>query len=460
VLIPRSAVEGVRFPAVPDVAVATQLALQYQLDESEWWPPEQLSEHQLRQLGHLLRHAAAQVPFHRARLAEARIDADRPLTPERWARIPLLTRRDLQESFEDLLARRYPREHGKAYDILTTGSTAMPVKGISTDLCQGFLRAFNLRDHRWHRRDFTKKLAAIRVVKGGGAPYPSGVSTGTWGFSPGLANDTGPSVRLDFTTTTEQQVEWLCRQDPDYLLTLPSMLQAQAAYCIEHRIRLPKLREVLSLAEPLFPEVRALCREAFGVAVKDAYSAQEIGHIASQCPESENLHVHSEGVLIEVLGEDGTPCSPGEVGRVVATPLHNFAMPLIRYELGDLAEVGPPCPCGRGLPVLTRVIGRTRDALRLPDGRTVVPFFAGIWSDFEAIRQFQIVRTALDEVEIKLVAARPLGPSEAERLGARVCERLQYPFRTRVTYHDGIPRAAGGKFLYFRSDVDEPGEAG
>src|SRR6185295_14515719 len=99
----------------------------------------------------------------------------------------------------------------------------------------------------------------------------------------------------------------------------------------------------------------------WGVGVVDVYSSEECGQIALQCPEHEQYHVQSESVLVEVLDDEGRPCAPGTIGRVVLTTLQNFAMPLIRYDIGDFAEPGPACPCGRALPVLTRIVGRVRN---------------------------------------------------------------------------------------------------
>ena len=83
----------------------------------------------------------------------------------------------------------------------------------------------------------------------------------------------------------------------------------------------------------------------------------------------------AESVLVEILNDDGTPCAPGEIGRVVVTALQNFATPLIRYEVGDYAEASAPCPCGRGLPVIRRIMGRVRNLLVLPDGKKIWPAF-------------------------------------------------------------------------------------
>src|SRR3546814_10844500 len=117
---------------------------------------------------------------------------------------------------------------------------------------------------------------------------------------------------------------------------------------LERGIAFPRLREVRTLSELLPPETRRLCRDVWGLKIADLYSTQEAGYLALQCPEHEHYHVQSEAVLLEVLDEEDRPCRPGEVGRVVVTPLTNFAMPMIRYAVGDLDEVGAPCPCGRG----------------------------------------------------------------------------------------------------------------
>jgi phenylacetate-CoA ligase len=137
---------------------------------------------------------------------------------------------------------------------------------------------------------------------------------------------------------------------------------------------------------------------------------------------------------------------------VVVTPLHNFATPLVRYAIGDHAEVGPPCPCGRGLPVVARILGRTRNMVRLPDGTL---HWAALESQrFAAIApivQYQIVQTAAG-IEMKLVARRPLSADEERELRAMVQWSLGHPFAIAFSYHEHIPRGPGGKFEEFRSE--------
>jgi phenylacetate-CoA ligase len=201
-------------------------------------------------------------------------------------------------------------------------------------------------------------------------------------------------------------------------------------------------------------EVREWCRVAWGVPVVDTYSAEEVGYIALQCPAHEHYHVQAESVLVEILDERGAPCTPGQIGRVVITDLHNFATPLVRYDIGDYAEVGEPCPCGRTLPVLRRILGRVRNVLIARDGRRYWPAFGSrALGEIAAIRQHQFVQKAYDLVEARLVVAAPLMAQEEERLRRHVLSRLPEGFRLQIVYRENIPRGAGGKFEEFVSEI-------
>jgi phenylacetate-CoA ligase len=353
-LTPKSSVEGINWPAPVAGKGASLLALQFQLAQSQWWSPEELRRHQTRELHALVRHAYATVPYYRRVLSEAGFDPGAEITEASWSRVPLLARKAIQEEGTNLHSRRIPRGHGKVHELSTSGSTGMPITVRATQVTRFFWLAFTLRDQLWHGFDVTKKIAAIRDHPHGAGAYPDGLSTSNWGRAVEPAYATGPAVMLNIATPVAQQIEWLQRQDPDYVITFPSNLMALSAYCREQGITFPRLRMVETLAEILHAEVRAACREVWGVKVVDMYSAQEVGYIALQCPDHEHYHVQSENALVEVLDEKGRPCGPGETGRMVLTPLHNFAMPLIRYDVGDYGVVGEPCPCGRGLPVLTR----------------------------------------------------------------------------------------------------------
>jgi phenylacetate-CoA ligase len=194
------------------------------------------------------------------------------------------------------------------------------------------------------------------------------------------------------------------------------------------------------------------------VPLSDVYSAEEVGYVALQCPQHEHYHVQSESLFVEILDERGRACAPGQVGRVVVTDLHNFATPLVRYEIGDYAEVGAPCDCGRGLPVLSRIAGRVRNMLLTADGKRFWPLlgtrkFVGV----APVLQSQIAQRDYDLLEARLVTARPLDASQEARLRELILAAMPPGMRLAFVYCDAIPRGAGGKFEDFVCEIPSAG---
>jgi phenylacetate-CoA ligase len=217
-------------------------------------------------------------------------------------------------------------------------------------------------------------------------------------------------------------------------------------------LRLPRLRHVRTYGEMLRPDARSDVRESWGVEIIDSYSSEELGYIALQCPQCEHYHVQAENLIVEVLDESGEPCRPGDTGRIVVSTLHNFAMPLLRYANGDYAEVGENCACGRGLPVLRRIVGRQRNMVVRPDGVRHWPSFPSeSWRDIAPIMQIQLVQDAIDHIEARLVIKRALTDDEDVRLIAVLQDCLGYPFRITLRQVDDIPRGTGNKYEDFVS---------
>jgi phenylacetate-CoA ligase len=442
----QSALPGVLWPAVPAPGNAAVLALLYQFERSQWLPAERLFELQLRQLGLLLHHAQGTVPFYRERWSGL-YDAAQPLTRERFAALPILSRRDLQENFESLRSLSPLAAHGPVGETRTSGSTGAPVRLLKNQLSGLLWNAFTLRDHAWHRRDLGRKLAVLRQGASAG-------ESDTWGSATDGLAATGPCVTWPPSASVEDQLQWLERQQPAYLLTYPSLVAELARASLERGLRLPGLLEVRTLGEQFDPGIRTLCREAWNVPVVDVYSAEEVGYIALQCPRHEHYHVQSEGVLVEVLDDAGEPCAPGQVGRVVVTSLHNFAMPLVRYDIGDYAEAGAPCACGRGLPVLARVMGRVRNTLVTADGKRYWPSFgARTFPDIAPVLQHQFVQKAYDLIEVRLVTTGPLAPAQEEALRRHITARIPPGLRLSFSYCERIARGAGGKYEDFYSEI-------
>lgn len=442
--IPRSGCTGVVWPALADDQSAHFLALQYHLGQSQWWPQQRIFDLQLQQFSSVFRHAVKTVPYYRQRF-----------TPwssgisgwSQYRELPLSTRSEVQQAGAAMHSETPPPEHGPVVATESSGSTGSPLVTRGTACSQLMWYAFLLRDHLWHGRDLRGKLAAIRS-KTAAVNFPN------WGLatSPYV---TGPSVVMGVTGDLDEQLNWLVAENPEYLLSLATNVLALARRSLERGLRLPQLKQVRTYAESLRPETRAVVREAWGVDVVDSYSSEELGYLALQCPQCESYHVQSEGVILEVLDSGGRPCRSGEVGQVVVSTLHNFAMPLLRYASGDYAEVGDPCACGRGLPVLRRIVGRQRNMLLRPDGGQYWPSFASqVWRELAPVTQFQVVQTARDALELRVAVPRELTAEESRRLIAALHDSLGFEYRTTLLRMPEIPRTPGGKYEDFICAVE------
>jgi phenylacetate-CoA ligase len=206
------------------------------------------------------------------------------------------------------------------------------------------------------------------------------------------------------------------------------------------------LEAIQTIGEPLTDDVRQRIETAFGAPTRNLYSATEFGSIASPCPTGSGLHVHSESVLAEVLDGADQPCQPGTTGRLVLTSLTNFITPFIRYEILDEATLAiGPCPCGRGLPLWTRVDGRRHPMLHLPGGRRKAStgLMLGM-RQIGGVHQFQVVQMR-DSVLVNVVPSQAWTSEHIVRIRAFVQTEVESPCRVDVVQYKSIPKPASGK---------------
>ncbi|MDX2089042.1 MAG: hypothetical protein SFX73_14390 [Kofleriaceae bacterium] len=432
-----SSIHGVVWPALRDTTMASITAVADELERTQWLSYEELRQRQEAQRDVLLAHAAASVPHYRG------------IDPRAWGSVPVMSRAAITSAGKDLLTRAYPSTHGPVQDVLTSRTSGEPVRVKSTQVTAALWAAITLREHRWHRRDLNAHLASIRYF-GASAKPPDGVHARGWGAATASLAPDAPLSALSVASTTDEQVAWLVRANPTYLLVYPSVLHAIVRRLDATGQTLPALRQVRTISEVLSPGTRGLVRDVLDVPIVDTYSAQEVGYIALQCPDHEHYHVQMERLIVEILRDDGTACGPGEIGRVVVTDLHNFATPILRYELGDYAEVGPPCPCGRGLPVLTRIVGRLRNMLVYPDGSSRWPVFTVACREAARYRELQVVQVTRDTLRLRVV---PDGELDRAALVAALQGALGFPFQVEVEVVDAIARSPAGKLEELVSHV-------
>jgi len=359
------------------------------LRQSQWLTRSQLQELQLAKLQRLLQHAYVHVPYYRQVMMRAGVRPEDVQCLDDLARIPLLEKHDVRKRlYFDLFA----DDHRKRdmHRVATSGSTGEPFVTYA-DRHQLEMRfATTLRSLEWTGWQFGDRQARL------------------WHQTLGMSDVQILRERLDAwfmrrlfipafamnASNLETFVDEIRRYKPVLVDGYAESLNFLATYIREGGNPGFSPRAVVSSAQVLPDNVRAVIEEALKTTVYDKYGSREFSGIAYQCGTSPDHHVMDESYIVELLAE-GEPAAPGQVGEVVITDLNNFSVPLIRYRIGDLATAvdnSVPCPCGRGLSRIGRVQGRTQ-AIVYCGNQTWLPgtFFHHFFKDHEyAIRSFQV----------------------------------------------------------------------
>lgn len=431
-------------------------ALSNFLEKSEWMPLQELIDKQRLHFHHLLNHAYETVPFYKQYYSSYEIN--KVLQHGDISDLPIVYRNSLQGDRDNYTSQEIPELHGACYQMETSGSTGRAVKILTTDFTSLFYDALMLREHAWHQRDFSLKLMAILWAKKDFAYAPEGHYQDNWGPPINKYKTTGPSIFINIASATHDQIRALLLYKPSYLMTYPSQLVALAEFCLENQIQLPFIRGIRTTGEILSDTCIKLVKEAWSQAdLSDVYSCVEIGNIAQQCSQYKAYHINMEHVLVEIVDDNNQPCALNEPGRVLLTSLLNYATPLIRYEVGDYAEWGEPCPCGRSLPVIKKILGRTRNRLIMPNGESRFPYL-GEREDSNvitsAVRKFQFIQHSVNDIEVKIVVTEPLTFEQQQGLIKNYKKNIGSHFNFKISFHDDIPKGPTGKYEEFISFVN------
>ena len=301
--------------------------------------------------------------------------------------LPILLRRDVQENFDGMYFKS-PDHDPNDYAIQSTsGSTGKPVSVMKfAPLYSAEYDALTLTEWQLNNRDTSKTLSTFRIIETEADNVPIGPPLSYIG-------STRPHTsRSILKRTIPDLLSELHRLRPDYLYVNGVVARQLALAQLESNFEPIKIEQLLTVSDRVDPQLRELISDVFGARIIDRYSSEEFGYIALQCPVHDHLHVCAPSLIVEIVDDEGNACEVGVPGRVLVTSLHNLAMPLIRYEIGDIAEFGEPCDTGLNWPVLNQVNGRIRDSVTLPDGSFhLVTFFESKMLGNRKLRDFQIV---------------------------------------------------------------------
>ena len=400
------------------------------------------------------------MPYYRDLFRRLRLSSDAVVDAATLRRLPILSKGAIGGDGVRFEPAALPRGEKPGNPTESSGTTGRKVRVVHTEKSRFMFGLLKQREYRWFRYDPAGLLANIRspdvlprtddgalVGPGSTAPFPVWLNVGDF-FR------TGPFIGFSRFNRPDRMAEWLDRHRPDYLVTNTAIVE-HVALARRERPGAHRLGGLEAISEPLTGGMRRNIEESFGIPLDTNYGLNEVGVIASSCRQGGRLHVHTELAHVEIVDDHGNPVPPGAIGRVLVTPLMNPAMPLLRYDTDDLAEAADgPCPCGRTLPAIGRIVGRISRRDCLPEGteeavatlrRTVEDLPAGLSTN---LRQYQIHQNRDGSYELRLASVAPLPGGLMPHL-----ERSwQSTDRLDIVETDYIAQGERPKYLHFTSD--------
>lgn len=420
------------------------------LARHQYDPPEVLAARQRQRLNALLQHAAATSPFHRRRLKAAGIEPEAVTSVADLKALPLLTKADVREHLDEILATTYRRE--ELVSAKTGGST-----GISLQVyCD--------------RRGFDRRYGAALLADTWSGWRLGQPTAAVWGNPPRpltfrnrlrqalkdrvLYLDTmrvNPAAVREFVAGWRRLRPGLLYGHAHSLYLLASMLEEMGEVL--------RPRGIVATSMMLLAPERRVIERVFARPVTNRYGCEEVSLIACECERHAGLHINAEHVAVEVLRDDGTPCAPGEDGRIIVTELVNYGMPMLRYEVGDRGVLhDQPCPCGRPHPLLRSVTGRTADFLVAADGSRVagISLIENTLTRYAGIAQLQVIQEEVGRVDLNVVCGKGWDESVADALAQVFRDSLGRELSVVLHVRDSIPPEPNGKYRFAICRV--PGE--
>jgi phenylacetate-CoA ligase len=400
------------------------------LQRSQWRPAARIRERQIEALAQTLAFALESVPHYR----DLGIDRKGGGPLALLAEFPVLTKGDVQLAGRSMIAEG--ADEGGLFRSHTSGSTGEPT-----------VSWFDRRS--WLLGKYALKL---RRMLDCGLGFGSRVLIVSEADERGLRELQGARMTgagwlyrqeyLSLRDPIARHVDEIRRLRPDALYAFPSWLADLMDHCEREGVELPPVRVVFTSSELLAESLRRRLADGLGARVCDVYGCTEFKEVAWQCRLG-CYHVNHESVWVEIDAN----------GALLLTTLVNRAAPLIRYRVGDLAQLDwVRCGCGREGPALSRIEGREVELLQLPDGRRLSPYLlTTAVEEVEGLRQYQFVQTAGDLLEMRFTALHGHAVDEAQ-IGTRLAGLLGDRVRLRLTPVSSIPRTQGGKRKVFVRD--------
>lgn len=436
------------FPLHERLKGHTTVQVRRRMEQTQWWAPEQLAALQAERLRAFLTQAA-QVPYWRDLFARLHFDPQGVNGVRDLQALPLLDKTTIRSHTD---AMKHPQARGLAR-FNTGGSSGEPLvfyignERVSHDV------AAKWRATRWWGVDIGDPEVVV---------WGSPIELGTQDRIRMLRDKLLRTELLPAFEMSEARLDAFVaairKRRPKMLFGYPSALTHIARHAEKRGQRMDDLgiEAAFVTSERLYDDQRATISRLFGCKVANGYGGRDAGFIAHECP-SGGMHLTAEDIVVEIVDREGQLLPPGQAGEIVVTHLATQDFPFIRYRTGDVAVLDEQrCACGRGLPLLKEIQGRTTDFVVAADG-TVMHGLALIYilRDLPGLRQFKIVQETALRTRVLLVADAGFPATAAVDIVHKVKARLGAAVEVLVEHVDSIPPEKSGKYRYVVSRVDK-----
>lgn len=396
-----------------------------------------------QKLENILKHCIDSVPFYKNLINKN--------TDIRLENFPLINKEVIRNNFDDFIASNIDKQRMNPNS--TSGSTGSSFHFFSDKETDNNRHAFVNLGEKWAGAGFGKKMFLL------------------WGAERDLINkglksklinskllfniQKKSSYHLTDTDIVNDILPSILKFDPKIIVGYPSTIKYLANYIINNNVKPNKsLNGIITSGEALNKDQREVIEKAFKVKVFNRYGCRDVGPIAHECEKHNGMHVFSSHVYVEILNEKGEQCKPGELGQIVVTDLDNYVFPFVRYKIGDLGKWSKEkCCCGRDLPLLESVEGRTFDLIIGTNGNKVPgTFFTLLKNVFNNIEQFQLEQEKIGVIELKLKLKNNF--IDEEKLKTVLREKLGLDMKINIKYVDKFNLTKTGKFKWVISKVN------
>lgn len=429
-----------------DLVRRTDTARTYRdLLQSEGQPAAALKALQFERLKALLCHAGQRVPYYRRLFARVGFDPEQLSDVGGIQQLPILTKDEVREHFEELKADDFARWEPRKTQ--TGGSTGKPLITFKDRRSHTYLTANNHR--AWHAGGYNLGDPYITLAHGSLLPGRGSLKNAVYFL---LQHSTLIKCYHMDEDVLAGALRTIRASRGRFMFGYSSSTYLLASFARKKGLDMTgTLAALFTTSDMLYPHQRALIEEVFGARVFDIYGCPEGGIISFECKEHNGYHVNAESALVEVVSP-----GPGGQGRIVSTPLFNYAFPLIRYETGDVGSLAiETCACGRGLPRIAQIGGRMRDFVVLKDGRHIHgAFFNHLDALYQSawIEKYQVSQESVDHLIVRISCLRPPQAAELDRI--RDCLHRGLLPDLRIDFDlNGVELAPSGKFRLIVSKV-------